>query len=275
MDNPVSEEILFSGSTLTGHGMTGAVYLLLPVIACRVLRKYQALELLPLIFGAGVYFLSVRLDDLFVYAVYAGMPQSAKAVAASLWAGVFEETGRFLMLRSASGLVPSYASAVSYGTGHAGLECLIRAVRSFGIVRTGLRCNAEGLSSFTAGLTQERAAAITEQLSYYASQSLLCSIFAQINALCAFLVHLALTLLLFHGIREGKPWRTLALAILLHCGLNELSWASSFSGEPILTPLTGILCSAGILVLVMKRIDGRSVLTELRLAGTPDDSGKR
>ena len=259
-----TEEIVFSGSTLFGHCMTGIVYLLLPVGVCLLLRRYKALQLLPLVFGAGIWFLFTRLDDLFVLAAYSGFPRSAQVVAASLWAGIFEEIGRFLVIYPSEGLISSDASALSYGAGHAGLECLSRAVRSFEVFRTGLRYNAEGLVSFTDGRTEERAAQITEQLSYYAHQTLPGSMLVQINAAAAVLVHVALSLLLFRGIRNGKPKRTLALAIGLHYGLNALSWLASFSESAACTALAGIVCSAGILWLIIKVTDGSAVLRNLR-----------
>ena len=58
-----AQEVYFSDSTLLGYGITGAVYIMLPVIAFYIMHRYNAARLWHVIVGVVTYFISTRLSD--------------------------------------------------------------------------------------------------------------------------------------------------------------------------------------------------------------------
>ncbi|HAG13949.1 MAG TPA: hypothetical protein DCG49_08825 [Ruminococcus sp.] len=257
-------DLLFSGSVLTGYACTGIFYLLLPVAAYLILRKFSETRIYAVIIGCIVYFLSVKLCDLCAMVVGSGLPFSAKVVVASALAAFFEEPGRLLAMRYPIADIRKNSSVICYAIGHAGLECVIRAIHAFRIFRTGALVNQRGLQSILNGKSAEQAAAAAAELQQYANHDLFAGFWDICNAVTNFGVHIALSLLIFNkAIRSGIWLRWLLLAILLHYLLNAAAFFTAFSPNASLSGMIGCACGIGIAALVYRLIDGKAVINEI------------
>lgn len=274
MTEPLSSpaaEVLFSTPTLLGYFLTGLVYLLLPFAACLFMRSNRALRVFPLAAGIVTYFVSVQLNDLTVNLMFPTLTIALRSVIAAVFICFFEETGRYLAIRFPLSDVRSSAAAVCYGIGHGGLECIFRGGKTFRLFAYGTQCSSAGVSYFTDGKTAERAAQITEQLQQYADRNFVLSLMHMLNAIGNFGFHIALSLLMYQRIRNGQTKSALLLAMLLHYALNELYNSAAFLIGEWAALSIGLLCDAGILLLVFTKLtDGREILADIAAERLPD-----
>ena len=257
--------ISFSGGTLLGYSLIAAVCLLIPAAAIFLMRKYNAVRLLPVITGAVFYLLFTRFNDIFITLFFPRMPFSQRMLAAVETIAVFEETGRYLALKMPISQVDRSSAAVCLGIGHAGAECLLRAVRTFRVIGYGLRLNNGGTEAFLSGKSDLSAQAITQTLQQYADQGFLTGLAEAVQHVTNFGFHIALTLLIYRKMfvtDDRKRW--LALAVLLHYMMNCIPHLASLTGSNFFAALTGIGTGIGIMLLVSRLIDGRAVLDEIR-----------
>ncbi len=68
------QDMIFSDGAMLGYGITAAVYLLLPCAALIQMLRHNAARIYPVIVGAIVRFVSVRLCDLTVSVLLLRVP---------------------------------------------------------------------------------------------------------------------------------------------------------------------------------------------------------
>ena len=256
-------EIVFSTSSLLGWFLTGLLGVMLPLAACYLMFRFRALRMFPLTAGAVTYFLATRFNDLTVNLLFFSAPPASRALFAAVTVCIFEEAGRYLTMRFPLADVHSSAAAVCYGIGHGGLECIIRGIQSFRVYGYGTTYNSEGLSYFTDGKSAERAEQIITNLQGYAERGLPLSLMHILNAGGNLCFHIALSVLIYKKIQYGQGLQGLMIAILLHDAINELYNIAGVTGGDWAAVSTGLLCAAGITVLVCKLIGGHSVIGEI------------
>ena len=261
----MEQDLMFSGGTFAGYVLTGVMYFVLPAAVFFCLRRYRAIRLIPLAAGMIVYLLSPRFCDIFTGMLLRRQTIAIQTAAAACFVGLFEEPGRFLAMKTPLAGIQSTAAALSYGLGHAGMECMIRGVRQFRILNIGQRLNVNGISVFLSDKTTERAAEITAQIQGYADKTLVLSVLDALNTVTNVGVHLALTLLIYKKLREGlHPVRWLGLACMLHVSLNDCGISMSILGGMYFSGIMTVFWGIGIIVLVWKLISGSTVLDEIR-----------
>ena len=266
MDNFfASETIAVTDSTVFGFTVTGIMYLTLPAAAFFLARRYGAASVYPVIVGAIVYHLSTMLCDLCTYVVGAGTSFAGMTVIAAELVCIFEETGRFLAMKYPIANISSTHRALCYGIGHAGLECWIRGVQQFKVVKNLNELKIRGLDSLVSGLSEERAAAVTEELRRYAENGIFMSMLDQIICIINFGFHTALSLLLFKKLGSSdRQKRWLLAAILLHYCMNFTVWLASLTGNMLFQKLTGIICGIAVITAVSKMIDLKQCMDEIK-----------
>ena len=259
-----AQEMVFSAGTLLGYGITGVLYILLPIIAFLLMYKYKAARIFPVFIGILVYFLSTKMCDLSVWIFFSSVPYAVKAALSVEFVGIFEETGRWLAIKYPVFNLKTAEKAICCGIGHAGLECWIRGVQSFKLINIGQELNLRGLSAFNEGKTKIQAEEITRQLSSYANRNLFISLLDSVNIITNFGMHIALTLFIFRRLqKDSRDKKCLILAILLHAAHNEISGLASLSGSMIISSLISIATGIAVIVFVMKKIDGRAIIDDI------------
>ena len=257
-------DIVFSTGTNIGYCITALVYLMLPIAAFFIMRKYNAATLLPVIAGIITYFLSTRLSDAVIHLVLFSASFAQKAAASAELVCITEEVGRWLAMKYPLSNVKTSAAAVCYGIGHAGLECWIRCVQTFKIIGYGQTLSTDGISAFTSEKSQKAAESITQQLKIYADNNFFYSILDQMSIFTNFGFHICLSLMIFRKMNEnGFKKRWLLRAIILHYLLNVSVWLVSLTHIIILQKLTGIIVGIGIIIYVCRKTDIRQVIDEI------------
>lgn len=262
-ESEVIPEISVHDTAQLGYCITGIVYLLLPAAAYYVLRRYGAARLIPVIAGAVMYFIATRFADLTIRIALGSASFALMSVAAAELVPFFEEPARFLAMKYPLTGINTAGAAVSYGIGHAGLECVFRAVDSFRQIGILDRLASGGAGQFISGASDETAARITENLRRIADYSFPVSITASVSLIMSFGLHIALSLLIYKKLHDQKPVKWLFAAVGIHYLNNCLGWAVSFIG---IRPVEYILSSASTFILIlltMNIIGGKAVLEEV------------
>ncbi len=181
-----------------------------------------------LIAGAAGFLVSARVLELGVhyFCIVADNPISrflnGSTVAFVLYgvtmAGVFEECGRYLILKHILKKNRSRENAVLYGIGHGGIEILavvlplmitylaIAVLFSSGNTETALS---------TLKITEENAAAVLPSVQAAAAFDYAAMAMNVMERLFAILLHIGLTVIVFYGVSNGKKV-FLPLAVILH-----------------------------------------------------------
>ena len=257
-----TQQIVFTGSVLSGYFLSGVVYILLPIAAYLLMMHRKAARFYPVVTGVIVYFIAERFSALFASLFGASQGFMSKTVIAAEIICYLEETGRYFAMKYPVTDIKSTNAAVCYGIGHAGLECFIRAYQKFQIYSYGQRLNSKGLDSFISGKSAEKADSMTRQLQTYADHSLFLSIVDSLGSIVTFGVQISLSLLIFKKIHYEKRW--LLLAILLHLFVNFAVWLASFTDDPLFTDFIGIIAGGAVIAIVFRIIGLHNCMNEIK-----------
>lgn len=258
-------EISFSEGTLFGYFFSGVICLVLPAAVFLYLVKYRSSRIYPVITGAVVYYVSTTLCDLTANLMGFSMSYGNRIVIATELVCIFEEVGRWLAMKYPITDIKNTRSAVCYGIGHGGLECVIRGFQKFKLFGYGRQINSRGLDSFITGKSEEQVLAIEKQLRIYADYPLYVSLLDSLHSLTAFSVQIALSLLIYKKMSEtDNELRWVLIAIGLHYGLNGAGWLASLTENPVFTNIVGIICGAAVTVFVFRQIGLRNCVCAIK-----------
>lgn len=170
-------------------------------------------------------------------------------------AGLFEEIGRFLAYRYF--FVEkrlSWSDGISYGTGHGGMEAVL--LGTFGGIQQLVMAVLINSGRFTSSMGAHISSSAVETIrSHLVAQPSYYFALGGVERICAFLIQLALSLIVLYGVRSGKL-KYLAYAIALHAlvdflpGLNQTMQLNIWLVEAVVV-VFGIL--AGIFVVQSRK----------------------
>ena len=136
----------------------------------------------------------------------------------SLMAGLFEETGRFLIFTFMLKKAREWKDGLAFGIGHGGIESILL----LGLSNVTMLIYAQMINAgtfedlFVNEAMKESLLPIREQLLESSSGMFYLGVFERI---CAIALHIALSILIVYGIRENRN-RVLVYCILLHSVFN-------------------------------------------------------
>ena len=224
------ESIVIGKSSIPALIITVVLMLAIPVGCFLFWRgKHKAqIKIRWLIAGAAGFLVSARVLELGIhyFCIVADNPVSrflngstaAFVLYGVLTAGVFEECGRYLILKHILKKNRTPENAVLYGIGHGGIEILavvlplmvtylsIAVLFSSGNTETALR---------TLKITEENAAAVLPSVQAAAAFDYAAMAMNVMERLFAMCLHIGLTVIVFYGVSNRKPV-FLPLAIVLH-----------------------------------------------------------
>jgi len=230
-------EIVIQINTVLWLSVAAALLAVLPILAAAVwkVRCGRSASWKYLLAGALGFFVSVRVLELAVHMVCIVMDNpvsrfinghtAAFVLYGIVMAGVFEECGRYLILRFLMKRDRSRENAVFYGLGHGGMEVWL--ITLLGVINylvmavmlyTG---GVEGaLASLGAGAEyREEFLALFASVAGYGGWNVFWAVLER--ALCM-VVHTALTVVVFHSI-EGGGRRYLLYAVLAHMAVDVMA----------------------------------------------------
>ena len=224
------ENIVIGKNSIPSLIITVILMIAIPVISFIYWRKRhkQQTKISWLIAGAVGFFVSARVLELGIhyFCIIADNPVSrfinGNATAFVLYgitmAGVFEECGRYVILKYVMKKNRTCENAVLYGIGHGGIEILavilpamitylaVAVMLSRGDTETALR---------TLNITEETAAAALPSVQAAAAFDYGMMAMNVIERLLALLLHIGLTVIVFYGVVNARKIY-LPMAILLH-----------------------------------------------------------
>lgn len=252
------DNLHFSASTVAGYAAAGICMMLLAVILVLLWQKRTHAPLMPMIAGAIVFPLFalvlkipialplLYLDNSVSRAILAA--PWLYALVAGLLAGLLEETGRFIAFRLLRKKFTAGETAVSYGIGHGGFECLYIGITTLSIVIMALLVNTGNTAELTKNLTPEQMPAAMEQLQTYADRSFGVLMLGVVERLSSMMLQIGLSVLVFAAAYDRKKLWLYPLAMLLHTVIDYL--CVRFSTANLLV-FEALLLTGGVLLLVL------------------------
>ena len=209
-------------------GLMIAAGLILPTVLCIWWLKTRHEKFTSVLTGAMTFLIfALVLESIvhsIVFMVFPGIKDNVVAymLYGALMAGIFEETGRFLAHKLVLKKRTNRETAISYGIGHGGFEAVYilaaTGINNFvyaGIINAG---------QFPALLDQLKAAgqdtspieSLPEQLAAFGIADIGLPILERVFAV---MFHIALSILVFYAVKNGKIWMYF-LAVILHALLD-------------------------------------------------------
>lgn len=230
----------------------------LPVALCIFFRKKYHCSLIPFFFGCAVMLTfalmleqlahalilnssagTVIKNNIWLYAVYGG-----------LMAGLFEEGGRFIIMKTAmKNYRENNYNALMYGAGHGGFEAFY--LLTLGMVNNlaaSIMINSGNAAQLTAGLTADQAASAEAAFAQLASSPSWLFLLSIVERFAAIASQLAFSVLVWFAVKNGKKASWLfPAAIFLHLLLDAAAVILNhyLPNQAYLTELAVCLLSAG------------------------------
>ncbi len=269
----------FSALATSGMIFSAVLGFGLPIAAAVFLRvkygaKWLALFVGALAFILFVYFIEGGLHYMALPALMSALGgdsdgyRAAYVVYGCLAAGLVEETARLFCLRFVL-KEPALPDALMYGAGHGGAEAVLLAgMNSFGLWSLAASVNAYGVAE-TVGLlsadSPESAGVITGQINAMLSMNGLDFFASGLERAIAMALHMALSILIFAGVRSGSAARFWIIAAGLHAlgnvpaALYQVGWLPSLWLTEALT--AALVAGVALLVRSMYKSTGLAGLS--------------
>ena len=222
--------ITFSASTIAGYAISGLFMLLLPVTVLIIWRRRTHEKILPTLFGAAVFLIfALGLKLIPAYPLFYGDNAVSREINAAPWlyyltagllAGIFEETGRFLVFKSVLKKYNDRRTSVSYAIGHGGIEALYAGFTTLSFIVLAVIINSGGIDEITKDVPAELMPVAMDKLREYASMTLGGAVLGMVERVSAMMLQTGLSVLVFRAAREKKTLWLYPLAIALHAALD-------------------------------------------------------
>lgn len=236
MEEILRQDVSSVQSSIITLSVTAVVLLLLPVV-CAVWWKKRcgkAVSLMPLLIGAAGFLVSARVLELGVHMVCIvwDNPVSqfingniiAYVLYGACMAGIFEECGRYVVIKFLMKKNKSRENMVMYGIGHGGIEVwaislmTVVSLLAVAIVIQGQGIeNALPLLGVTGDIPENMVGSVAAAISSAANFGAVNGVLTVLERVGAMAVHISLTVVVAYGITSGQR-KYLPLAILAHAG---------------------------------------------------------
>lgn len=145
------------------------------------------------------------------------------SIVAALFAGVFEEVGRYVGFHILKKKHPEKENAVMYGIGHGGIEALLLGgLTGISNLVVAIVLYTGGIGAFTKGLDAATAQTITNTYSVFYTTAPLLFLMSGFERIFAFVAHMGMTMFVYRSVVQ-KRLVFLFIAIGLHTALDLLT----------------------------------------------------
>ena len=223
-----------SNNTMITLTVTAVLLFLLPVIAMLAWKKKMGKRVSwkPLFIGAIGFVVSARVLEVGVHMVcivgdtpvsrFINGNTAAFVLYGIFMAGIFEECGRYIIIKYLMKKNKTAENMIMYGIGHGGIEVwtisLVSILSSLFMANMLNRLGAEKFMVAT-GVTEQTKASAVATMNQIASFGAGNAAIQVIERILCMVIHISLTLIVFYGIRESKKGY-LPLAVLAHAALD-------------------------------------------------------
>ena len=232
---------------------------LLPIALMILLRVKKKANFPPFFIGAAVMLVFALIIEALIHQVVF-MTSFGKAIQANIYlyalygglmAGLFEETGRYVAMKT---LLKKYysndANALMYGAGHGGFECI--ALLGLTMVNNliySIMINTGSMSMITASLPAEYLPQIESVLTQLTDSSPWIFLLGIVERIFAIAMHMGFSVIVWFGVKNRKFW-LYPFAIFLHAVVDGLTVIVSGFGlsNLMVEGIVGLLTVAVVLI---------------------------
>ncbi|MBS4200759.1 YhfC family intramembrane metalloprotease [Bacillus sp. FJAT-49732] len=214
---------MVSSGTLVSLIMSFIIAIGTPIFLLVFFKKRYKISLIVLLIGMATFFLFASVLEGLLHSYFLVWNKSTKQFFENPWlfmlygglmAGIFEETGRFIMMKFALKKYREWKDGLAFGLGHGGMEAiLLVGVNSIVMIVFAFMINNGTFDSLLmSDQTKEAMTPIKDQLTNGSSFIIL---LGGIERLSALSIHLGLSILVMYAIRSRKIL-FFFLAIIIH-----------------------------------------------------------
>lgn len=220
-----------SSGAIGGMVLSMVLSILGPILLLIIWRIKKKCNLMPALAGAVTFIAwALVLESIPKYFLFAGTNAVSEYVLSHAWAyalaggllaGIFEECGRFVAFRFFLKNHSTKETAVTYGIGHGGIECII--LLGLGMISNlsmAFAINSGALSVIMENIPTEQLAAYEGIVSTLTTATFGLFLWGIWERIFAVLFHISLSVLVFAGAKNKSRFYLFPTAILLHAGLD-------------------------------------------------------
>ena len=262
---------------------TGVLAITIPVVLIVAWKMYTKLSLVPVWVGFMVFISFSRMLEMIPHSLFllSSNPVSKAingnvvlyVIYAATVAALFEETGRYLAFRFVLTKHPNKETAVTYGIGHGGIECvLVLGVTYIQYYAYGQLINSGSMDKMLSAYkdSSQSVDALNQLITNIKGVTKMTCYMADLERISAMMVQIALSILVFQAVYVAGKKYMYWVAVALHF-LTDVPAALYQKGVLKLLPTEIILFVYAALVLAL----GVKIYQGLKTGGTPADVQKK
>ena len=249
--------ICMAVTAIVSSGFPAALFII-------VRRKFKT-SAVPLLTGAAAFILFALVLERQVHLAVLGrfhLRQNPLAYMAygALMAGIFEETARFLSFHILKKKYRGFSTALSYGTGHGGIEAMLLA--GFAMINSivfSIMINSGMADTITAPLSGAALTQANEQIAALCTAAPYMFLVSGFERLFAIALQLSLSVIVYYSVTSKDKWWLFPTAIALHA-LADVPAALMQAGV-----LSNIWVVEGIIMISATALSLLAIFTHKRL----------
>ena len=262
---------------------TGVLAITIPVVLIVAWKMYTKRSLVPFWVGIMVFIAFSRMLEMIPHSLFllSSNPVSKAingnvvlyVIYAATVAALFEETGRYLAFRFVLTKHPNKETAVTYGIGHGGIECvLVLGVTYIQYYAYGQLINSGSMDKMLSAYkdSSQSVDALNQLITNIKGVTKMTCYVADLERISAMMVQIALSILVFQAVYVAGKKYMYWVAVALHF-LMDVPAALYQKGVLKLLPTEIILFVYAALVLAL----GVKIYQGLKTGGTPADVQKK
>ena len=262
---------------------TGVLAITIPVVLIVAWKMYTKRSLVPFWVGIMVFIAFSRMLEMIPHSLFllSSNPVSKAingnvvlyVIYAATVAALFEETGRYLAFRFVLTKHPNNETAVTYGIGHGGIECvLVLGVTYIQYYAYGQLINSGSMDKMLSAYkdSSQSVDALNQLITNIKGVTKMTCYMADLERISAMMVQIALSILVFQAVYVAGKKYMYWVAVALHF-LTDVPAALYQKGVLKLLPTEIILFVYAALVLAL----GVKIYQGLKTGGTPADVQKK
>lgn len=217
---------MVSSLTITTIGISLLIAVGAPIVLLIIFKKKFGISIKVLLFGVLTFILFAQVLEGLVHSYFLMFNESTKALFENAWlfmlygglmAGIFEEVGRFIMMKYALKKYREWKDGLAFGLGHGGIEAiLLVGITNITMIVFAFMINNGTYDSLVTG---EAAAAMAPMYEQLTDMPPFIFLFGGVERLAVLAIHIGLSILVLYGIKEGKNIYLL-YAILIHAVID-------------------------------------------------------
>lgn len=236
---------MISTANLAAMLVAGIITILTPIILLVFWCVKKKAKVMPALGGILIFMIFARTLEIIphMFFIFSGNAIS-KVITGNpllyvlyggLMAGIFEETGRLVAFRFLAKNYSGKENAVSYGIGHGGFEAM--SIVGFGFIQyftLALMINDGSMATAMAAASGQELTSLKEVVTFISSLTAATCVVNVVDSLCALILSIALSVILYHSFTvPGKKW-LFPVAILLHAGLSIFAGLAQTEVLPVI-----------------------------------------